>query len=174
VERALVDRAVTVEADGDAGLLAHALRQREARARAHAFRDDAAAEEADILVIQVHVATAAAGQTGLLAEQLGRHPLEVHATRDRGVMRAMVAAHRIVIAEMHAHADRRGFLPEGLVHFPGQRALAHVEDRLLAFPVRLEDRLVELAAPEHPLVHPESLFRGGLHARSGAPFLRAS
>ena len=145
------------------GLPLHLLRERDAGARAHALGDDAAAEEVHALVVDVHVAAAAAGEPGLLAEQLGRHALEIHAARDGHVMRAMAGAHRIIRAEVRAHADGGGLLAEGLVHLAGQRTLAHVEDGLLAFPVRFEHLLVELAAREHLFVHPDALLRRGLH-----------
>ena len=56
-----------------------------------------------------------------------------------------------------------GLLAKRLVHFARQRALAHVENGFLAFPVRLEHGVVEEPALQHRLVHPDPLLRGRFH-----------
>ena len=94
----MIGGAIADEGHGDAGLALHFAGERHAGARPHALGDDAAGEEVHLRVVQMHVAAASAGQSGLFAEQFGHHSIEVHTPRHRDVMRPMAGAHRIVLA----------------------------------------------------------------------------
>src|SRR5207253_365954 len=100
VKGALIHRAVPVVRHSYAWLLLHLARQRDTGTGTHTFGDDAAAEEVDTIVIQVHVAAAAARKTGLLAEELRGHALEVHTPRDGDMVRPMPGTNGVVRTEM--------------------------------------------------------------------------
>jgi hypothetical protein len=81
-------------------------------------------------VEQVHVAATAVPEPVLPPEYLGGHPAQVHAVRDREMVRPVGADHRVLGGQVGADPGRDRLLPGRKVHFTRERA--GPECRLLA------------------------------------------
>ena len=109
----------------------------------------------DRRVEQVHVTAAAVAQAGLATEDLRSHPVQVHAVRDREVVRPVGRGDRVVRAQVGAHARRHRLLAGGKVHLPRYESLADVEAGPLVGVVLAQDRLLEGSREDHGPVQPE-------------------
>ena len=67
------------------------------------------------------------GKAVSLAENLGRHLLEVHTLGDGHMVRPVCRRHRILGFQVNTDAGGAGFLPGGKVHLAGDSAGADVE-----------------------------------------------
>jgi len=146
VEEALAERALAEEAGGD--LVGPARLGREGGARRDAGRaaDDRVRAEVPVLVVgDVHRAALAAAVAGLLAEQLGEHPVDRGALREAVAVAAVGRGDVVVLPQRLADADRDGLLADVEVGEAGHLRAA----------VEIVDLLLERADLPHLLVHPE-------------------
>src|SRR5262252_4225292 len=109
--RALVRSAVAGEGDRDV-LRSKGLRRqcRAAHQRRTAAHDSVGPQHAAVEIGDVHRTALAAAQAAVPGKQLLHHRLDVAALGDAMAMAAMGAGDVVAVAEVHAHADRRGFL----------------------------------------------------------------
>src|SRR6267378_1518317 len=154
VDDALAERPLPEEARRD--LVGAALPRRESRTRCNAGasrNDGVRAEVPFFLVGDVHRAALAPTVPGLLAQELGKHPVHAGALGQAVPMTAMGARDVVVVTERGAHPDR-------------YRLLTYIkvcEPRHLGTRVEVVDLLLEQANAQHPLVEvqPGHLGRSG-------------
>ena len=101
------------------------------------FPDDAGARKVHGRVEDVHVPAAATAQSRRLAENLGRHLVEVDAFGDRDMMRPVGRGDDVGRRQMRADADGARLLAFREMHLAGYGTRAHVEGWRLAFHVDL-------------------------------------
>jgi len=96
-------------------------------------------------------------QPGLPAEDLGCHPVQVHAVRDRDVMRAVRRGDRVVVPQVRADARGDRLLPGRQVHLPGDQPGPDVECWFLVRVILPENGLLVGTAEHH---HPVEIKTG--------------
>jgi hypothetical protein len=152
-ERALVRAAVARERDRDLIRPLHAGRESHAaHERRTAADDPVGAQHALGEVGDVHRPALAVAEAGRLAVDLGHHPLDVAALRDRVTVAAVGAGHVVVRPEVRAHARGDRLLAGVQVHEAGD-----LPRRELAV-----QALLELANRAHDAVGLEQLLPGEL------------
>ena len=106
MERAVADRAIAEEGNGDLARFLQHIAVARARRHQNARPDDAArAQHANLGLEDVHTAAASVRATRHLAEQFGDHLARRHALGERVAVAAMRAHHRVALAQVRA--DRR-------------------------------------------------------------------
>jgi hypothetical protein len=153
-ERALIDRALAEERDGDAVGVALLRGQSGADRWRTALGDDPAAREVDVGIEEMHVAAFPLAEAGLAAEDLGGHPLQVDALRDGDVVGSVGSRDRVVVPQVLADARAGRLVTRGEVQLAGNRPGGDVERGLFPLEILLLKALFVVTRCHHLLVHP--------------------